>query len=73
MINHDLFHPLLFLCSVMICLQTLKTVGPIFLCMHVKEIEWSDKHDLALCLEGSVIEPYQHTYRSKEREMYGTR
>ena len=25
--------------------------------MHVKKMEWSDKHDLALCLEGSVIDP----------------
>ena len=27
----------------------------------------------AMPIEGSVIEPYQHTYRSKESEMYGTR
>ena len=67
MLNHDLFRPLLSFCSVVICLETLVTVGSILLCMHVKEMEWSDKHDLALCLEASVRETYQHTFRSKER------
>ena len=31
-------------------------------------MEWSDKHDLVLCREALVMEPYQHPYRSKERE-----
>ena len=43
MLNHDLFRSLLSFCSVVICLQTLVTVGSILLCMHVKEMEWSDK------------------------------
>ena len=60
MLNHDLFRPLLSFCSVVICLQTLVTVGSILFCMHVKEMEWSDK-------KGSVMETYQNTYRGKER------
>lgn len=30
-------------------------------------MEWSDKHDVVLCREVLVMEPYQHPYRSKER------
>ena len=30
-------------------------------------MEWSDKHDLVLCQEALVMEPYQHPYRSNER------
>ena len=51
MLNHNLFLPFLSLSTVVICLQTLLTVGSIFLCVHVKEMEWPDKHDLVLCQE----------------------
>ena len=67
MLNHNLFQPFLSLSTVVICLQTLVHVGSIFLCVHVKEMEWSDKHDLVLCQEVLVLEPYQHPYRSNER------
>ena len=67
MLNHNLFWPFLSLSTVVICLQTLVPVGSIFLCVHVKEMECSDKHDLVLCQEVLVMEPYQHPYRSKER------
>ena len=30
-------------------------------------MEWSEKHDVVLCREVLVMEPYQHPYRSKER------
>ena len=50
--------------TVVICLLTLVSVGSIFL---FKGMEWSDKHDLVLCQEVLVMEPYQHPYRSKER------
>ena len=30
-------------------------------------MEWSEKHDVVLCREMLVMEPYQHPYRSKER------
>ena len=30
-------------------------------------MEWSDKHDITLCREILVMEPYQYPYRSKER------
>lgn len=30
-------------------------------------MEWSDKHDITLCREVLVMEPYQYPYRSKER------
>ena len=47
----------------MICLHTLVSVGSIFL---FKGMEWSDKHDLVLCRDVLVMEPYQYSYRSKE-------
>ena len=37
------------------------------LCIHLKDTEWSDKHDVVLCREVLAMEPYQHPYRSKER------
>ena len=49
--------------TVVICLLKLVSVGSIFF----KGMEWSDKHDLVLCREVLVMEPYQHPYRSKER------
>ena len=67
MLTYNLFRPFLYLSTVVICLQTLVTVGSIFLRMHVKEMEWSDKHDLVLCREVLVMEPYQHPHRSKEK------
>ena len=30
-------------------------------------MEWTDLHDLNLCEEGLVAEPWKHPYRSKER------
>ena len=30
-------------------------------------MEWSEKHDVVLCREVLLMEPYQHPYRSKER------
>ena len=50
--------------TVVICLLTLVSVGSIFL---FKGMDWSDKHDLVLCREVLVMEPYQHPHRSKER------
>ena len=29
-------------------------------------MEWSDKHDLVLCWDVLVMEPYEHRYRGKE-------
>ena len=39
----------------------------LFFFMHRKVMEWSDKHDITLCREVLVMEPYQYPYRSKER------
>ena len=30
-------------------------------------MEWSEKHNVVLCREVLVMEPYQHPYRSKKR------
>lgn len=35
--------------------------------MHLKDMEWTDKHDITLCREVLVMEPHQYPYRSKER------
>ena len=35
--------------------------------LAVHLMEWSDKHDLVLCREVLVMEPYQHPYRSNKR------
>ena len=35
--------------------------------MLLKDMEWTDKHDITLCREVLVTEPYQYPYRSKER------
>ena len=35
--------------------------------MYLKDMEWSEKHDVVLCREVLLMEPYQHPYRSKER------
>ena len=62
---------LLFLSTVdVICLQKLVTVCRcLYFSLYTdpKNMEWSDKHDITLCREVSVMEPYQYPYRSKER------
>ena len=35
--------------------------------MHLKDMEWTDKHHITLCREVLVMESYQYPYRSKER------
>ncbi|XP_044179772.1 capping protein inhibiting regulator of actin dynamics-like [Acropora millepora] len=35
--------------------------------MHLKDMEWTDKHDITLGREVLVMYPYQYPYRSKER------
>ena len=35
--------------------------------MYLKDMEWSEKHDVVLCKEVLLMEPYQHPHRSKER------
>ena len=36
--------------------------------MHLKDMKWTEKHDITLCRDVLVMEPYQYPYRSKERE-----
>ena len=35
-------------------------------------MEWTELHDLNLCEEVLVVEPWKHPYRVRKEEIYGT-
>ena len=70
MFNHNLLSPFSSLgAEDVICLQKLLKYVPgfIFVCMYLKDLGWSHKHDVVPCREVLVMEPNQLPYRSKER------
>ena len=39
--------------------------------MYLKDMEWSEKHDVVLCREVLLMEPYQHPYTAISRKVVG--